>query len=54
MSFHIKKGETFGLVGESGCGKINTRGTINRLYDPNAGEILFDGKDITKLNNKEL
>ena len=52
--FHIYKGETFGLVGESGCGKSTLGRTLNRLYDPTAGEILFDGKDIAKLNNKEL
>jgi oligopeptide/dipeptide ABC transporter ATP-binding protein len=54
VSFHIYKGETFGLVGESGCGKSTLGRTLNRLYDPTAGEIRFDGKDITKLNNKEL
>jgi oligopeptide/dipeptide ABC transporter ATP-binding protein len=54
VSFHIYKGETFGLVGESGCGKSTLGRTLNRLYDPTAGEIRFDGKDIAKLNNKEL
>ncbi|MEY2192786.1 ABC transporter ATP-binding protein [Neobacillus sp. BF23-41] len=54
ISFHIYKGETFGLVGESGCGKSTLGRTLNRLYDPTAGEILFDGKDIANLKNKEL
>ncbi|MEH6992669.1 oligopeptide/dipeptide ABC transporter ATP-binding protein [Neobacillus drentensis] len=54
VSFHIYKGETFGLVGESGCGKSTLGRTLNRLYDPTAGEIHFDGRDISKLNNKEL
>lgn len=54
VSFHIYKGETFGLVGESGCGKSTLGRTLNRLYDPTAGEIHFDGKDIAKLTNKEL
>ena len=54
VSFHIYKGETFGLVGESGCGKSTLGRTMTRLYDVTAGEILFDGVDIAKLGNKEL
>ncbi|WP_066258458.1 ABC transporter ATP-binding protein [Neobacillus drentensis] len=54
VSFHIYKGETFGLVGESGCGKSTLGRTLNRLYDPTGGEILFDGKNIANLTSKEL
>ncbi len=54
VTFSIKKGETFGLVGESGCGKSTTGRTILRLYEPTGGSIIFDGKDITELSEKEL
>ncbi len=54
VSFSIKKGETFGLVGESGCGKSTCGRTIIRLYEPTDGKIIYDGKDITKLPEKEL
>ncbi|WP_270941496.1 ABC transporter ATP-binding protein [Romboutsia lituseburensis] len=47
VSFHIYEGETFGLVGESGSGKSTTGRAIIRLYDPTAGEIMFDGKNIS-------
>lgn len=48
ISFHIFEGETFGLVGESGSGKSTTGRSIIRLYDPTAGEIVFDGKNISE------
>ncbi|MDD3107325.1 MAG: ABC transporter ATP-binding protein [Bacilli bacterium] len=54
INFSIYKGETFGLVGESGCGKTTTGRTICRLYNPTAGEIIFDGIDISKMKEKDL
>jgi len=50
VSFYINKGETLGLVGESGCGKTTVGRTILRLYEPTAGKIFYDGQDITKVN----
>jgi oligopeptide/dipeptide ABC transporter ATP-binding protein len=54
ISFQIKKNETLGLVGESGCGKTTTGRCILRLYRPTSGQILFDGNDISKLPERRI
>lgn len=54
VSFEIYPGETFGLVGESGCGKSTTGRTIMRLTNPTAGKVYFEGKDVSKMNKHEL
>lgn len=54
ISFDIYPGETFGLVGESGCGKSTAGRTIIRLYDPTDGELYFNGKNIYELSRREM
>lgn len=54
VSFNIKRGQTFGLVGESGCGKTTIGRTILRLIEPTEGEAILNGKDIFKMSKKEL
>jgi oligopeptide transport system ATP-binding protein len=54
ISFEIRQGETFGLVGESGCGKSTAGRTILQLYRPTAGSVEFKGMDLTKIKGEEL
>jgi oligopeptide transport system ATP-binding protein len=54
VSFYIKKGETLGLVGESGCGKTTTGRCILQLYQISGGEVYFEGQDLTKLKGESL
>ncbi len=54
VSFHIKKGETLGLVGESGCGKTTTGRCILQLYEGIEGNVFFDGTDLTKLKHEQM
>lgn len=54
VSFDVKRGETLGLVGESGCGKSTTGRAILQLYRPTSGEVIFNGTDLTKLRGEEM
>ncbi|OLZ09961.1 ABC transporter ATP-binding protein [Sulfobacillus thermosulfidooxidans] len=54
VSFDLRRGETLGLVGESGCGKTTTGRAVLRLIEPTSGTIKFEGRDITRLGKKEM
>lgn len=54
ITFDIRQGETFGLVGESGCGKSTTGRTILRLHQPTDGEVLFKGEDLAHISNEQM
>ena len=54
LSFSVRRGETLGLVGESGCGKSTTGRAILQLHRPTSGSVMFEGKDLTKVKGEEL
>ncbi len=54
VSFNIERGKTLGVVGESGCGKSTLGRNIIRLQDPTAGQVIYDGQDITDLSNQQM
>ena len=54
VTFNLKRGETMGLVGESGCGKTTVGRCVLRLYKPTSGQIIFENEDISTYPNKKL
>lgn len=54
VSFEIMRGETFGVVGESGCGKSSLGRTILRLHEPDSGKVIYDGVDLSQLSHREM